>query len=47
MKKCSCGARWRTNYPFGVRSKGRNVFYIKHDKDCKYNKTKEIKDELE
>lgn len=38
MNKCKCGARSRTNYPFGINSKNRITFIIPHDKKCKFKK---------
>lgn len=38
IMKCSCGARYRKNWPFGRNSKPRKTFYIKHDEKCGYIK---------
>lgn len=34
--KCDCGARWRTNYPFGRKSKGKTTMINGHANKCQY-----------
>jgi len=33
-----CGAKSRTNYPHGRKSKGKTAMIVEHDDKCDYNK---------
>lgn len=37
MKRCSCGAQWRVNYPHGRKSKVVRHFVVPHDKRCRHS----------
>ena len=44
MKKCKkCGAKWRINFPFGRKSKGRATFVRNHSKECIHHKNNKKK----
>ena len=36
MGKCSCGAKWKCNYPHGKKSSGIKVTQIEHAKWCDF-----------
>jgi hypothetical protein len=42
-KYVCCDAKWRTNYPFGRKSKGRTTMVREHRKGCTYKKEEKRK----
>jgi len=40
MSTCKCGAKWRTNFPHGIKSDSIRNYIVKHASNCPHEHNK-------